>query len=193
MRSFGWLPVFVLAIAAAASALALWMLYRVDEPVPLTGPPRSDYFLIDFQLTALDQDGQEAFSVAGPLLSRHPWLGTIVIEQPAFQFPVAEAASWTARADRAWASANASQLRLDGDVALDAPADGTRDALAFRTDSLDVFPRERRAATDAAVAFSSPHSILRGRGFRIDMGSRRYQLLNDVNGHYETPNSTPHR
>lgn len=193
MRLPGWVPAAGLVIAALASGIALWFLYRGEEPVALTGPPRSDYFLVDFELVSLNQEGKEAFRVSGPLLSRHPSLGTITIEQPDFRFPTQGAEPWSARADRAWATASGSELRLDGNVALDAPSDGTHEALAFRTDSLDVFPRERRAQSEDTVVFSSPHSILQGRAFRIDMGTRRYQFLNEVIGHYETPLSvSPH-
>lgn len=191
MRPMRWVSILALVLAALATSVALWLLYRPEPPPVLTGPPRSDYFLVDFELTALDHDGQEAFQVSGPLLSRHPYLGSITIEQPAFRFPTAGSEPWTAHAKHAWASANASQLRLDGDVVLDAPSDGTQESMVFRTDWLDVFPRERRAATDAMVVFDSPRSILQGRGFRIDMHSRNYQLLNEVSGHYATPLSHP--
>ncbi len=193
MRLPGWIPAAALLLAAAASGLALWRLYRADEPQALTGPPRSDYFLVDFELVSLDDHGKEAFRVTGPLLSRHPHLGTISIEQPRVLFPVEQAQPWTARADRAWASADGGELRLDGDVALDGPAEGEQGPLAFRSDSLSVYPKDRRAASEDVVAFTSAHSILRGRGFRADMQTRRFQLLNEVTGHYETPASASNR
>lgn len=193
MRLPGWIPAAVLFIAAAASGLALWRLYRTDEPQALTGPPRSDYFLVDFELVSLDDHGKEAFRVTGPLLSRHPSLGTISIEQPRFLFPVEAAQSWTARADRAWASADGGELRLDGGVALDGPPEDGQGALAFRSERLNIYPKERRAASEEMVAFTSAHSILQGRGFRADMQSRRFQLLNEVTGHYETPASASRR
>lgn len=193
MRVPGWVPVAVLLIVAIGSGLALWRLYRADEPAPLIGPPRSDYFLVDFELVSLDESGKEAFRVTGPLLSRHPHLGTLTIEQPRFLFPDEQTQPWTARADRAWASADGEQLRLDGDVALDGPDESERGPLAFRSESLSIYPKERRAASDALVEFTSAHSILEGRGFRADMQTRRFQLLNEVSGHYETPATTPRR
>ena len=193
MRLPGWIPAAVLFIVAIASGLALWRLYRADEPEALTGPPRSDYFLVDFELVSLDDHGKEAFRVTGPLLSRHPSLGTISIEQPRFLFPVQATQSWTARADHAWASAAGDELRLDGDVALDGPPEAGQGPLAFRSDSLSVYPKERRAASEEMVVFTSAHSILSGRGFRADMQTRRFQLLNEVTGHYETPASAPRR
>lgn len=193
MKLPGWIPTAVLFITAVASGLVLWRFYRAEEPEALTGPPRSDYFLVDFELVSLDDRGKEAFRVTGPLLSRHPHLGTISIEQPHFLFPAEDAQPWTARAERAWASADGSELRLDGDVALDGPPEDGQAPLAFRSDSVSVYPKDRRAASEDVVVFTSPHSILSGRGFRADMQTRRFQLLNEVTGHYETPASAPHR
>lgn len=187
MRSPGWLPALALSLAALVSGVALWLFYQSEKPAPLVGPPRSDYFLVDFELVSLDELGHEAFRVTGPRLSRHPFLGTITIDQPRFEFPVDDSDRWTARADSAWANSNANELRLAGNVALDAPADGPQGPMAFRSESLDIFPRERRASSNDLVIFRSAHSILQGRGFRIDIVSRRYQLLNEVTGHYDTP------
>ncbi len=190
MRLPGWLPALALCLAALGSGVALWVFYQSEKPVVLTGPPRSDYFLVDFELISLNDEGKEAFRVTGPHLSRHPELGTITIEQPRFRFPVKDADAWTARADSAWAAANANELRLQGDVVLDAPSEGSQDSMSFRSESLDIFPRERRASSDDLVVFDSARSILQGRGFRIDMQSQRYQLLSEVTGHYDTPVST---
>lgn len=191
MRLPGWILIVLLIGAAAASSLALWFLYRSDESAPLVGPPRSDYFLVDFELISLDSEGNEAFRVSGPLLSRHPYLGTIGIERPAFHFPTEHAKPWTAHADRAFATANASEVKLDGNVRLDAPGDSEHERMTFSSDSLTVFPRERQARSDDMVVFSSPDSILQGQGLRIDMQSRRLQLLAKVSGNYATPHSTP--
>src|SRR5690606_12891504 len=110
-----------------------------------------------------------------------------------FRFPDREQQAWLARADRAWASAEGDELRLNGEVALDGPATAGDGPLAFRTQELTIFPKARRASSDQAVTFSSPHSILAGRGFRADMETRRFQLLNEVSGHYETPVSASRR
>ena len=193
MRLPGWIPALVLLAAALGSGLALWHLYRHEEGTALTGPPRSDYFLTDFELVSLDDHGKEAFRVSGPLLSRHPQLGTITIQQPRFLFPDADNQAWTARADQAWAAADGGELRLSGGVALDGPTDGMQGPLAFRSETLEVFPKERRASSQDLVTFTSAHSILRGRGLHADMGTRRFQLLSEVTGRYETPVSASHR
>ena len=49
----GWL--FLLLVVAAVSGWWLWSLNRDDDTPPLTGPPRSDYSLENFQLIAMDE------------------------------------------------------------------------------------------------------------------------------------------
>ena len=101
--------------------------------------------------------------------------------------------TWLARADRAWVDAGGTELRLIGAVALDSPPEGGSGELAFRSERLDVFPRERKVQSDAVVTLTSRDSILRGRGLRADLDTRRFQLLDEVTGHYASPVSTPRR
>lgn len=190
MRLPGWILGLVLLALALASSLLLWRIHQAEQPSPLIGPARSDYFLTDFELTVLDEHGNESFHVSGPRLSRHPHLGSYFIENPQFSFPNASGSAWTAQAGQARASADASELLLSGEVRLDgsSPSAGP---LAFRSDTLLIHPKERRAQTEDPVSFTSAHSILRGRGFQADMQTRRFQLLNDVTGHYDSPHATP--
>ena len=192
MRLPSWAPAAVLLVVAITSGLVLWRMYREEHAPELVGPPRSDYFLIDFELVSLDSSGNEAFSVTGPLLSRHPLLGTITIDEPRFWFPTEDSTPWAARADRAWAAADGAELRLDGDVTLDAPPDDIQGAMSFRSESLVIFPKDQRASSEAVVEFTSAQSILQGRGFRADLQTRRFQLLNEVIGRYDTPTSASH-
>ena len=64
----GWL--FLLLVVAAVSGWWLWSLNRDDDTPPLTGPPRSDYSLENFQLIAMDEQGRESFSVRGGRAAR---------------------------------------------------------------------------------------------------------------------------
>lgn len=183
------LPV-LLVLIAGISSMFLWRIYSVQPAPELTGPPRSDYFLVDFELVALDSDGEEAFRVTGPRLSRHPWLGTVTIDAPHFEFPMQDGnPSWEARSEQAWSSANAREIQLQGDVLFTGndPRNGT--PMEFRTEQLVIRPKQRLAETDAPVSFHSPHSILEGRGLQVDLQASRFQLLHEVKGRYETPHS----
>lgn len=180
-----WLPVTLLALAAAGSG---WLVYRLQQgdalPV-LMGPPRSDYTLQDFSLTALDEQGREAFSVRGPRLSRHPHLGTLDIAQPRLRFPDASDQVWTTRADAAFVTRDADRVRLSGGVELLGPPGAEGVAPRLETAQLDLFPRENRIASDAAVTLTGRGSILRGRGLAADLDTRRF-ALSEPEGRFET-------
>lgn len=179
-----WLPVAMLVLVAVASSWLLWQLYQREEPASLVGPPRSDYSLTNFDLIALDDEGRESFRVTGPMLSRHPFLGTLDIEQPTFRFPDSDGKPWNANADRAWAAADGKELRLVGDVEFDGPPREGGGRIELRTPRLNIFPDAREVKSDALVNIVSPGATLRGRGLYANLDTRRFQLLSEVRADY---------
>jgi len=177
-----WLPGAVLFLVAAVTGWMVWKLHQREEVPPLYGPPRSDYMLIDYEMVALDEAGKESFRVNGPMLARHPYLGTLDVDQPSFLFPDSSGKSWNARAARAFVTARGEEVRLSGGVEFDGPPDADG-RIELRTPQLSVLPETRELTSDAAVTVTGPGSILRGRGLRADLNTRRFQL-SDVTGHY---------
>lgn len=177
----------ILLLVAAVTSVLVWRLWQREEPATLYGPPRSDYTLTNFDLIALDDEGKESFRVTGPMLARHPYLGTLDIEQPRFRFPDADGQPWNARGDRAWAGADGKELRLIGDVAFDGPPRADSGRIALRTPHLNIFPDAREIATDAPVDITQPGATLRGRGLHADLDARRFRLLSEVRADYAPP------
>jgi lipopolysaccharide export system protein LptC len=139
--------------------------------------------LIDFEMLSLDEQGGEAFSAQGPMLARHPFLGTLDVHQPRFLFPDSEGKPWNARAGRAWVAQDGNELRLSGSVEFDGPRDDAGARIEVRTPELTVLPEVNEVRTDAAVTVTGPGSILRGRGLRADLDARRFRLSRTT-GHY---------
>ena len=177
------LPGVLLALAVAVTGWMVWQLQEDDLPPPLYGPPRSDYVLIDFEMLSLDEQGVEAFSAKGPMLARHPYLGTLDVEQPRFLFPDSEGKPWNARAGRAWVAEDGNELRLSESVEFDGPRDAQGARIEVRTPDLTVLPEVNEVQTDSAVTVTGPGSILRGRGLRADLDARRFRLSRTT-GHY---------
>lgn len=185
MKGSGALPGAALLLLALGTSWMLWRMWQPEPEVALVGPPRSDYFLLDFELVALDKQGQEAFRATGPRLSRHPYLESITVETPNFWFPDPEGGQWTARADEAWVDGDGNELRLTGKVAFDGPPQAKQGAISMRTEELSVFPETRTVTSDTQVTVSMPGSILRGRGLHADLGTRRLVLKSEIEGRYE--------
>jgi lipopolysaccharide export system protein LptC len=176
MRLPPWVPIALLVLVAAASSWLVWQLQRGEEPVALYGPPRSDYTLIDFELVALDEKGGESFRVNGPMLARHPNLGTLDVKEPRFRFPDSDGALWDARAGRAWVSQRGDELKLREQVEFDGPRDPGGQRIELRTPELTVLPETNEIRNESAVTVTGPGSILRGRGLRAELDARRFRL-----------------
>ena len=188
-----WRGVLTLVLLAAA-LVSGWSIWNHHAPEPVRGPAsgRSDYQLYDFHLVVLDDEGNEAFTLRAPRLSRQPGDESMDLETPTFLFPVqgegeGEPELWTMHSDRAWISPEGDEVRLVGDVRADGPgADGM--AASMRTERLDVFPRDERAESDERVTVSNGGSIIHsGRGLRMDLANRHYQFLSDVEFRYVPP------
>lgn len=172
-----------------AAAVTGWLVWLLREPAPaaaLTGPPRSDYFLTDFSMVALDTQGRESFAASGPRLARHPHAGTLEVSSPEFTLPDPEGGRWQATAEAAWVSADGAELRLLRDVRVAAPV-GVDGPSSLISERLDLFPRTRKLSTANPVTASGPGFILRGVGLDADLDSRRFQLLDQVSARYEPP------
>ncbi len=83
-------------------------------------------------------------------------------------------------AETGWLSAKGDQMKLR--VAGDSPADPGVVPTTFRTDHLDVFPKENRARTDALVTMTRPGMEQSGVGFEVDSKNNTYHFLSQSKG-----------
>jgi lipopolysaccharide export system protein LptC len=172
----------LLALAASAG-LALWQLQpapRLRAPEPV----RSDYTLINFELTSLDEAGKESFSVRAPRLDRDPRGKSLTLQLPQFSFPDKDGGRWQATSTTAWVAPKGVEVRLTEQVELIGPPTPTGDRTRFRTEHLQVFPKAKKARSDDPVTITRADSILSGTGLRADMQTHHIQLLSAVKGRY---------
>ncbi|MEZ5464989.1 MAG: LPS export ABC transporter periplasmic protein LptC [Lysobacteraceae bacterium] len=184
----GWLV--LLGLLAIVSGWWLWSLTDDDSAPPLTGPPRSDYSLENFQLVAMDAHGRESFSVRGPRLSRHPFLGTLDMDSPRFEFPDAEGGRWQAQSGHAWVAADGKLLRLYDDYVINGPPSAAGAPLRMHGPDIRFLPDENVAETDSDVTIRDGRSILRGHGMRAELDDR-HVVLSNLDGRFQTAGQTP--
>lgn len=171
----------VSALVLSGIAVWQWRLRQVPAPEP---PQRSDYILRDYELTSLDSEGLESFTVVGPYLQRDVGGRSLSLVQPRFSFPDSDAGRWQARSDSAWVSPGADEVHLLDQVRMVGPPSPTGLQTRFETERLTVLPDAEQARTDDLVTITQGDSILSGTGLRADMKAKRFQLLNDVKGRY---------
>ncbi|GAB2670654.1 LPS export ABC transporter periplasmic protein LptC [Arenimonas aestuarii] len=171
---------FALALGLGGYAAWQWQRNRVPPPEP---SQRSDYVLREFELTALDDAGAESFTLRSPYLERDRDGKSLTIRRPRFAFP-SDSGRWQVRSDKAWVSPKASEVQLLGGVNMVGPTEPSGLRTRFTSDTLSIFPNDQRATTDDRVNIDRGESTFAGTGLRVDLAAKRFQLLNDVKGHY---------
>ena len=173
----------LLAATAVLASLAVWQLQPKPRPLAPV-PTRSDYILENFELTSLNERGEEAFSVAAPHLERDPGGKSLSIRKPRFSFPDRKAGRWLATSETAWVADKGVEVRLNDKVLFTGPPTPSGDRTRFATEHLQVFPKQDLALSEDAVTVTRSDSILQGVGLRADMKAHRIQLLANVKGRY---------
>ena len=173
----------VLLVAALVSG---WSLLRDRDKAPRANGDDAglDYVLHDFQIVALDEQGNESTTLRAPLLERTRSDETMNITTPLFLLPDKDGNHWEMRSDKGWVSAKGDQLKLIGNVSGDSPKVPSVPPTTFRTDHLDVFPNENKAKTDALVTLTRPGMTQSGVGFELNSADKTYHFLSQVKSRY---------
>lgn len=176
----------LLAIAAI-SGWSLWSKRSAPDDTVAAVGGRPDYVLHDFELVALDAQGDESFTLRAPRLARDPANETMEIATPLFLIPASPGSdgsdAWEVRARTGWISAEGDELRLRN--AVKAHSDGgSGPPVTITTEQLNVFPEDKRVTSAVAVAINQPGSILRGTGLEVNLASKRYTLKSEVRSRY---------
>ena len=181
-----WRGILILLLLAGA-VLSGWAVWKHRGPAvhTATANDRPDYVLRDFELTALNGEGKESFTLRAPSLKRRPDDDSMSLVTPVFQVPDGTGKYWDIRAKQGWVSADQNEIRLTGEVKVNSPADDLR-PITMNTERLNVFPGQSRASTDAVVTIVQPGSILRGRGFAVSTTTKRYVFRSEVKSSYVT-------
>lgn len=177
--------VLITVILLLGALVTGWSLLHHRARTPNTGSTagRSDYVLHDFELVALDKQGQESFTLRAPLLQETPGARTMELDQPLFLLPDDKAHYWQMRARHGWVSATHDRIRLTGHVLGTSPPEDIH-KVNLLTEQLTVFPNRHHASSPAVVTITQPGSILRGRGLEVALDTRRYAFLSQVRSRY---------
>jgi lipopolysaccharide export system protein LptC len=173
----------VLLVAAIISGWSAWR-QRAEKPASPTISTRPDYVLHDFELIALDGEGQESFLLRAPRLARNPEDKTMSIATPLFLIPDKDGQRWEIRSKTGWVSGDNSEVRLRGKVEATSPPGDSRPSV-MKTEQLNVFPDKNTASSAVLVTVTQPGFTMRGTGMRADLADKRFQLLSKTNTIYE--------
>ncbi|HET7656158.1 MAG TPA: LPS export ABC transporter periplasmic protein LptC [Luteimonas sp.] len=171
----------VLLVAAVLSGWSVWR-HRERPPEQAGTAGRPDYVLHDFELVALDDKGQESFTLRAPTMLRNPGERSMEMATPVFLLPDSERHYWQVVAEEGWVGPEGQELRLTGDVRVTSPPEERN--VAMNTEQLNIFPDTDMAIAPGVVTITQPGSILRGRGLETNLSSKRYELKSQVQSRY---------
>jgi lipopolysaccharide export system protein LptC len=171
----------VLLLAALVSGWSVWH-QRAHAPVANGAGERPDYVLHDFELVALDSQGQESFTLRAPTMSRNPDQRSMEMATPVFLLPDSDHQYWNVSARAGWISADGNELRLRGDVRVASPPAGR--PVALRSEQLNIFPDKNMASSPLAVTVTEPGLTMHGLGLRADLDANRFTLLSQATARY---------
>lgn len=179
-----WLAIALLVLGAGFTGLLLWQ-QRPAAVQTASTVVRSGYVVHDFELIALDENGNESFAVHAPLLQETPGARTLELDAPLFLLPDTQMPGqhWRMRADHGWVSDGHDEVRLRDNVVGTSP-EGSARPLTMNTTQLNVYPRQRRATSDALVTLEQPGSTITGRGMEAVLSEHRVTLKSDVKARY---------
>lgn len=172
----------ILLLAAIVSGWSAWKNRDIPEANRVV-VDRSDYVMRDFEMIALNGEGQEAVAVRAPEMARNPHDQTFTITTPLFLLPEEEGRSWELRSKTGWLSAKGEELRLKGNVHGTPPKGGAQQ-MEFRTQQLNVFPDSHLAQTSDLVTITQPGSIITGRGFETNLKTKAFTFKSQVKSVY---------
>lgn len=176
----------VILVLLAGALLTGWHAWKTREIADEAAPAqaRSDFILRDFEIIALNGEGQESFALRAPEMHQTPGARTMELATPLFLMPVEHGGHWEVRSKTGWVNESSDLLKLRGDVVATSPVGATRPT-EIRTEQLDVFPNDSRATSEALVTVTSPGTRMRGVGMVADLAGKRIQLLSENQHTYE--------
>lgn len=179
-----WPLIGILLALATATQLSLW-LTREQIRDDFVGPPRSDYTLSNFTLSALGDTGKLSFSMTGPLLARRGSDGSIFVTTPNYVMVDGSGKPWKGTSDAAWVDKAGEVMKLQGAVNMRQQLADGQPASTIQSRDVTVWPKTNKLATDAPARIDQPGSIIRGTGMRGDLNTHTMELLADVHNTFE--------
>lgn len=176
--------IILLAVLASLS----WML--TDEEGEVSEEPagkldtRLNYALYDFDGRLLNEFGSVNLEIQAPVLRSNAQSGVGTIESPELRIQE-EDERWYITAESAIITADREHVSLMGDVYLTRRNVSTGKLLEITTKDVMLNITPRTASSDSRVVITQDNDRLDATGIRLDMIANHFELMNDVQAHYE--------
>ncbi len=175
-----------ISAVAALVVLAWWMqrdetfsrgLESVDGRIP-------DYYLKDFRISVMDDDGRLAHRLEGRSLNHFDDDDSADLNRPLLRLYRDDGHLWLMHSRVAKTFDGGESLLLEGEVDLYRKAAAGMPRLEVTSRDLWVYPERKYAESSEAVLVQEGGRTMRGQGVQIDLAAGRLSLMSAVQGSY---------
>ena len=178
--------IFVLAVLAIATGLVSKDPSDTGNEPPETVDTRLDYALRDFEGRLLDEHGKINLEISSPKLRKNAESEVGTIENPVVRIQQ-ENELWYISAESAIITADREYVSLFGKVDMQRQNQISGEILEITTRDVMLRVTPRTASTESLVTITQLGDRLDAQGMNLDMINDSYELLENVQGHYELP------
>jgi len=178
--------IYVLAVLAIASGLVS------RNPSDSTEKPlnkidtRLNYALHDFEGRLLDELGNINLEISSPVLRKNAESEVGTIESPVIRIQQ-ENELWYISSESAIITADREYVSLIGKVEMSRQNELTGETLEISTRDVMLNITPRTASTESLVSINQAGDHLEALGMNLDMINDSYELLENVQAHYDIP------
>ncbi len=174
-----------LSVLLALVLLAAWLQQRERVVVPpaVSTDKEVDYYLKDFVITVMDENGRPAQRMTGTSLMHFNDDDSAEVLQPQVTSFASGADAWTLTAPQALIYEGGARAWLPQEVLIE--RGGVADQAArIETRDAWIYPEREYLETAAAVTITRANGVTRAVGLEIDMAKQQMRLLAEVRGEY---------
>ncbi len=190
-RALDRLALYLPAVLMALFALGSWWLVRslpslFAEPISKQVRYEPDYFLEHFSVKSFDKSGRLTRELSGDRAQHFPDTDTLDISNVQMLGQSQDGTSVHARAERALAKGDGSQVIFKGSVHLTQSASTTSKAphpsIELRSQEIKAFVKEERLVSNVPVEIRRGQDIFSAERLEMDSKTGEYALIGKVRG-----------
>ena len=196
-RALDRLALYLPAVLMALFALGSWWLVRslpsfFAEPSTKQVRQEPDYFLEHFSVKSFDKSGRLTRELSGDRAQHFPDTDTLDISNVQMHGQNQDGTRVNARAERALAKGDGSQVIFKGSVHLTQTANTSNKAsqasIEMRSQEITAFVKEERLVSDVPVEIRRGQDVFSAERLEMDSKTGEYALIGKVRG---VVNATP--
>jgi lipopolysaccharide export system protein LptC len=189
-RALDSLALYLPGLVMAIFALGSWWLVR-SLPTLLNDAPTKavrqepDYYLNQFSVQSFNSSGRLIKEITGKRAQHFPDSDTLEISDVVLQGVNPNGKRFNARADRALAKGDGSEMTLMGDVLLTQHASSKNNGLSpieLRSQKLNTMTKEERLFSNVPVEIRRGQDVFTANSMRLNSQTGEYELTGKVRG-----------